>query len=75
MGEVDDTELQEELHARQHIAADSELEKGKIRVFNFNKSFFNSSLNKERLDFVLEEPFIQPKSIWSSDCSFKSLTT
>jgi len=75
LGEVDDTELQKELHACQHIAADSELEKGKNRVFNFNKSFFNSSLNKDEMDFVLEEHFIQPKSTWSSDCSFKRLTT
>ena len=42
--EVDDADLTEELQACQHFLVDSELEKGRYRVFNFAMSTFDTSL-------------------------------
>ena len=50
--EDDDADLKEELQACQHFLVDSELEKGRHRVFNFAMSTFDNSLIKKKLDFV-----------------------
>ena len=50
--EDNDTDLKEELQARQHFLVDSELEKGRHRVLNFAMSIFDNSLIPEKLDLV-----------------------
>ena len=52
--EDDDADLKEELQACQHFLVDSELEKGRNRVFNFAMSTFDKSLNKKKLDLVFK---------------------
>ena len=52
--EDDDADLKEELQACQHFLADSELEKGRHRVFNFAMSTFDNSLINKKLDLVLK---------------------
>ena len=52
--EDDDADLKEELQASQHFLVDSELEKGRHRVFNFAMSTFDNSLIKEKLDLVFK---------------------
>ena len=46
----DDADLMEELQACQLFLADSELEKGRHRVFNFAMSTFHNSLINKKLD-------------------------
>ena len=53
--EDDDAELKEELQACQFFLVDSELEKGRHRVFNFATSTFDNSLINKKLDLVLKE--------------------
>ena len=48
----DDADLKEELQACQHFLVDSELEKGRHRVFNFAVSTFDNSLINQQLDLV-----------------------
>ena len=50
--EDDNADLKEELQAFQHFLVDSELEKGRHRVFNFAMSTFDNSLNNKKLDLV-----------------------
>ena len=50
--EDDDADLTEELQACQHFLVDSELEKGRHRVFNFAMSTFDNSLINKKLDLV-----------------------
>ena len=50
--EDDDADLKEELQACQHFFVDSELEKGRHRVFNFAMSTFDNSLFNKKLDLV-----------------------
>ena len=50
--EDDDADLKEELQACQHFLVDSELEKGRHRVFNFALSIFDNSLINKVLDLV-----------------------
>ena len=50
----DDTDLQEELQACQQYFVDSELEKGRHRVFNFAMSTFDNSLVSQKLDLVFK---------------------
>ena len=52
--EDDDAELKQELQACQHFLVDSELEKGRHRVFNFAMSNFDNSLINEKLDSVFK---------------------
>ena len=52
--EDDDTDLKEELQACQHFFVDSELEKGRHRVFNFAMSTFDNSLINQKLDLVFK---------------------
>ena len=50
--EDDDADLKKELQACQHFLVDSELEKGRHRVFNFAMSTFDTSLIIKKLDLV-----------------------
>ena len=50
--EDDDADLKEELQACQHFLVDSELEKGRHRVFNFAITTFDISLINKILDLV-----------------------
>ena len=50
--EDDDADLKEKLQACQHFLVDSELEKGRHRVFNFVMSTFDNSLIINKLDLV-----------------------
>ena len=50
--EDDDADMKEELQACQHFLVDSELEKGRHRVFNFAMSTFDNSLINKKLDLV-----------------------
>ena len=50
--EDDVADLKEELQACQHFFVDSELEKGRHRVFNFAMSTFDISLINKKLDLV-----------------------
>ena len=52
--EDDDADLKEELQACQLFLVDSELEKGRHRVFNFAMSFFDNPLINEKLDSVFK---------------------
>ena len=54
--EDDDAELKEELQAKQHFLVDSELEKGRHRVFHFAMSTFHNSLINKKLDLVIKGP-------------------
>ena len=50
--EDDDAHLTEELQACHHFLVDSELEKGRHRVFNFTMSTFDNSSKNKKLDLV-----------------------
>ena len=50
--EDNDADLKEKLQACQLFLVDSELEKGKHRVFNFAMSIFDNSLTNKKLDLV-----------------------
>ena len=52
--ENDDADLKEELHACQHFLVDSELEKGRHRVFNFAMSTFDNPLINQKLDLTIK---------------------
>ena len=52
--EDDDADLKEELQACQHFLVDSELEKGRHRVFNFAMSTFDNSLINQKLALVFK---------------------
>ena len=52
--EEENADLKEELQAFQHFLIDSELEKGRHRVFNFAMSTFDNSLIDKKLDLVFE---------------------
>ena len=52
--EDDDADLKEELQACQLFLVDSELEKGRHRVFNFTMSTSDNSLINKKLDLVFK---------------------
>ena len=52
--EDDDADLEVELQACQYFPVDSELEKGRHRVFNFAMSTFNDTLNIKKLALVFK---------------------
>ena len=52
--EDDDADLKEEFQACQHFLVDSELEKGRHRVFNFAMSTFDNSLINQKLNLVFK---------------------
>ena len=49
---IDDDSLEEELRACQHFLVDSQLEKGRQRVFNFALDSFSAEKIKSKLDYV-----------------------
>ena len=52
--EDDDADLKEQLQACQHFLVDSELEKGRHRVFSFTVSTFDNSLINQKLELVFK---------------------
>ena len=50
----DDADLKEELQAFQHFLVDSELEKGRHRVFNFAMSTFDNSLINQNMELIFK---------------------
>ena len=52
--EDDDADLKEELQACQHFLVDSELDKGRHRVFNFAMPTFDHSLISKKLELVFK---------------------
>ena len=55
VGDVDDHGLREESESCKQFLADTEMENGRHRVFNFGMSSFEISLLNYRLDYVLKE--------------------
>ena len=55
MGDVDDQKLREELESCKHLLTDTEMEKGRHRVFNFAMSSFDMSLINDKLDYVFKK--------------------
>ena len=55
MGDVDDQSLREELESCKHFLTDTEMENGRLRVFNFAMSSFNMPLLNDKLDYVFKE--------------------
>ena len=55
VGAVDDQSLREELETCKHFLSDTEMEKGRHRVFNFAMSSFDVSLLNGKLDYVFKE--------------------
>ena len=55
VGDVDDQSLREEVENRKHFLTDTEMEKGRHRVFNFAMSSFDISLLHDKLDYVFKE--------------------
>ena len=55
VGAVDDQSLREELESCKHFLTDTEMEKGRRRVFNFALSSFDGSLFNDKLDYIFKE--------------------
>ena len=55
VGDVDDQSLREELESCKHLLTDTEMEKGRHRVFNFALSSFDVSLLNDKLDYVFKD--------------------
>ena len=55
VGAVDDQSLREELESCKHFLTDTEMEKGRHRVFNFAMSSFDLSSLNDKLDYVSKE--------------------
>ena len=55
VGDVDDQSLREELESCKHFLTDTEMEKGRHRVFNLAMSSFDMSLLNDKLDYVCKE--------------------
>ena len=71
--EDDNADLKEEIQACEHFLVDSELEKGRHRVFNFAMSTFDSTLiNKKRIDYS-KDPDALPKLTLRLDLFSKTL--
>ena len=52
---IDDYNLKEELRACQHFLVDSQLEKGRQRVFNFALESFSPEKINSKLDYVFQQ--------------------
>ena len=52
---IDDDSLKEELRACQHFLVDSQLEKGRQRVFNFALDTFSAEKINSKLDYVFQQ--------------------
>ena len=59
--DVDDRNLREELESCRHFLTDTEMGKGRHRVFNFAMSSFGMSLLIDKLDYVFKELKCAPK--------------
>ena len=55
VGDVENQSLREELESCKHFLTDTEMEKGRHRVFNFAMSSFDMSLPNDKLDYVIKE--------------------
>ena len=55
VGDIDDQSLREELEFCKHLLTDTEMEKGRHRVFNFAMSSFDMSLLNDKMDYVFKE--------------------
>ena len=55
VGDVNDQSLRDELESCKHFLTDTEMVKGRHRVFNFAMSSFNISLLNNKLDYVFKE--------------------
>ena len=55
VGDVDDHSLRGELKSCEHFLADTEMENGRHRVFNFAMSSFDMSLLNDKLDYVFKK--------------------
>ena len=55
VGDVEDLSLREELESCKHFLADTEMENGRHRLFNFTMSSFYMSLLNDKLDYVFKE--------------------
>ena len=55
VGDVDDQSLREELHSCRHFLVDSEIQKGRRRVFNFAVNNLTAQVIEEKLDRVLDK--------------------
>ena len=55
LGDVDDQSLREELESCKHFLTDTEMEKGRHRVFNFAMLSFDMTLLNDKLDYVFKE--------------------
>ena len=53
--DVDDQSLREELEPCKHFLTDTDIDKGRDRVFNFVMSSFDMSLLSDKLDYVFKE--------------------
>ena len=50
LGDVEDQRLREELRSCQHFLVDSELERARVKVFNYAVEFLNETIVNEKLD-------------------------
>ena len=73
--EDDDANLKEELEACQRFLVDSELEKGRHRVFSFAMSIPDNSLINKKLDLVFKGLKALPKLTLRLDLFSKTLKT
>ena len=55
VGDVDDQSLREELHSFRHFLVDSEIRKGRHRVFNFVVNNLTALVIEEKLDRLLDK--------------------
>ena len=55
MVDVDDQSLREELHSCTHFLVDSEIQKGRHRVFNFAINNLKAQIIEEKMDRVLDK--------------------
>ena len=55
VGDVDDQSLREELQSCRHFLVDSEIQKGRHRVFNFAVNNLKAQVIEEKLDRVLDK--------------------
>ena len=55
VGDVDDQSLREELESCKHFLTDTQMENGRLRVFNFAMSSFDIPLLNDKLDYIFKE--------------------
>ena len=55
VGVVDDQSLRERIESCKHFSTDTEMQKGRRRVFKFAKSSLDMSFSNDKLDYVFKE--------------------